>query len=96
MRLRILRPALEDLAAGREFYDRQQPGVGARFLDCLFSEIDSLVLYAGTHRKIFGHHRHLARPFPYAIYYRLSGDEIVVHRVLDCRRDPKRIRRTLQ
>jgi plasmid stabilization system protein ParE len=96
MRVRILCPALEDLAAGREFYDRQCEGVGGYFFDSLFAEIDSLVLYAGIHRVQFGYHRLLAKRFPYAIYYRISGGEAVVYRVLDCRRDPKWIARALQ
>ena len=49
MRVRVLRPAFEDLAAGRPFYGRQEQGVGDYFFDSLFSEIDSLVLYAGIH-----------------------------------------------
>lgn len=96
MNVRILRPALEDLAAGREFYDRQSEGVGSYFFDSLFAEIDSLVLYAGIHGPRFGHHRLLAKRFPYAIYYRVAGSEVIVHRVLDCRRDPKWIGRALQ
>lgn len=95
MKVRILRPALEDLAAGRQFYNRQEEGVGGYFFDSLFTEIDSLVLYAGIHRVQFGYHRLLARRFPYAVYYRVIGDEAVVYRVLDCRRDPKWTRRTL-
>jgi len=70
MNVRVLRPALEDLAAGRQFYDRQREGIGGYFLDSLFSEIDSLVLYAGIHRLQFGYHRLLATRFPYAVYYR--------------------------
>ena len=42
MKLRILTSAVNDLAAGREFYERQGEGVGAYFFDSLFSEIDSL------------------------------------------------------
>jgi hypothetical protein len=41
MKVRILRSAIEDLAAGRKFYDQQQAGVGDYFFDSLFSEIDS-------------------------------------------------------
>ncbi len=96
MKIRILRPALEDLAAGRQFYDRQQVGVGSYFFDSLFTEIDSLGLYAGVHRVLFGYHRLLAKRFPYAIYYRITGHEVVVYRVLDCRRDPKWIRQALE
>ena len=96
MKVRVLRSALEDLAAGRRFYDRQQEGVVAYFFDSLFSDIDSLTLYAGSHRIEFGFHRQLARRFPYAIYYRVTGNEAVVFRVLDCRRDPAWIRRELE
>jgi hypothetical protein len=54
MKVRVLRPALEDLANGREFYNQQQEGVGEYFFDSLFSEIDSLVLYAGIHESNSG------------------------------------------
>ncbi len=96
MKVRILRSALEDIAAGRRFYDRQAVGVGGYFFDSLFSEIDSLILYSGIHRVQFGFHRLLAKRFPYAIYYRVIADEAVVFRVLDCRRDPSWIRKALE
>jgi plasmid stabilization system protein ParE len=97
MRLRILDSALEDLDRGRVFYGRQGEGLGAYFLDSLFAEIDSLVLYAGIHRKVFGFHRLIARRLPYGVYYRMQEDGVVVvWRVLDLRRSPSRIRRALQ
>jgi plasmid stabilization system protein ParE len=95
MKVRVLRSALEDLAAGRRFYDRQSQGVGSYFFDSLFTEIDSLVLYAGIHRKQFGFHRLIAKRFPYAVYYRMLAGEAVVFRVLDCRSDPDWIRSEL-
>jgi hypothetical protein len=55
MKVRVLRPALEDLASGREFYNQQREGVGDYYFDSLFSEIDSLVLYAGIHRVQLGY-----------------------------------------
>ena len=36
MRIQILSSAIEDLDAGREFYDSQEWGVGEYFLDCLY------------------------------------------------------------
>ena len=47
MKVQVLRSAMEDLAAGRKFYDRQEAGVGDYFFDSLFAEIDSRVLYGG-------------------------------------------------
>ncbi|MBC8001232.1 MAG: type II toxin-antitoxin system RelE/ParE family toxin [Opitutaceae bacterium] len=97
MNLRILVSAIEDLDLGRLFYERQGEGLGAYFLNSLFSEIDSLILYAGIHRKVFGYHRLIARRFPYGVYYRVEDDEVVVvWRVLDLRRSPARIRREVE
>ncbi len=96
MKVRVLRPALEDLAVGRRFYDRRSEGIGAYFFDSLFSEIDSLVLYAGIHSVHFGFHRLLAKRFPFAVYYRVISGQAVVFRVLDCRRDPGLIRKALE
>ena len=68
----------------------QGVGVGGYFLDSLFSDIDSLVLYAALHRKVFGFHRMLSKRFPYAIYYQIESREMVVYRVLDCRQNPRK------
>lgn len=51
--------------------------------------MDSLLVFAGIHSLHFGYFRLIARRFPYAIYYKVSGEEIVVYRVLDCRRKPE-------
>ncbi len=96
MKVRVLRPALEDLIAGRYFYDRREVGVGDHFLHALFAEIDSLARYGGIHRIQFGFHRSLAKKFPYAIYYRVIAHEAVVFRILDCRQNPNWIRQALQ
>jgi plasmid stabilization system protein ParE len=96
MKIRILRSALEDLASAREFYDGMEDGVGDYFFDSLFSDIDSLTLYAGIHRIHHGFHRMIANRFPYCIYYRVIQQEAVVFRVLDCRRDPEAVRAELK
>ena len=96
VKVEILPSARDDLAEGFAFYERQQPGLGAYFLDSVFADIDSLALYAGIHRKVFGAHRLLARTFPFAVYYDVTADTAQVKAVLDCRRDPKWIRQKLR
>ena len=96
MSIRILTSARNDLADGMRFYEIQAPGLGAYFLDSLSSDIDSLQLYAGIHRKVFDFHRMLSKRFPWTVYYRVEGDEVLVFRVLDARRDPGRIRAALR
>lgn len=96
MNIRILPSALKDIERGRKFYDRQGQGLGAYFIDAIFTDIDSLVLYAGIHHKIGTFHRLLARRFPYAVYYRVVGDQVQVWRVLDCRQNPEKTRKALE
>jgi hypothetical protein len=69
MRIEILDEALDDLAQGFRFYEEQQAGIGTYFVDSLYSDIDSLRLFAGIHRVVFGFHRCLSKRFPFAIYY---------------------------
>ncbi len=68
MRVEILDEAQEDLIGGFHFYESQEPGLGTYFLDSLFSDIDSLSLYAGIHQVVYGYHRCLAKRFPFAVY----------------------------
>ena len=96
MKIKILPSAISDLDRGRMFYARQGKSVGDYFLDSLFSDIDSLELYAGVHMKVFDYHRMLARRFPYAVYYRIDGDVCVVFRVLDCRQEPEKTAEALR
>jgi hypothetical protein len=91
VKIRILTSARNDLADGQSFYEQQGEGIGDYFLDSLCSDIDSLALYAGIHRKVFGFHRLLSKRFPWAIYYRFDAEgAAVVYRVLDCRQEPRK------
>jgi len=96
MKIKLLARADEDLMAGYNFYEAQSPGLGSYFLDSPFSDIESLLLYAGVHRVVHGSHRCLSKRFPYAIYYRVKDDEIQVRAIFDCRRHPSIARQRLQ
>ena len=96
MKIKILVSAVEDLHEARIFYEAQGEGVGDYFFDSLFSDIDSLVIHAGTHSKVDSFYRLLSRRFPYAVYYKVDGETIVVWRVLDLRRNPEHNHQALQ
>lgn len=96
MKLQILASAFDDLADGRDFYDRQGEGLGGYFLDSLFSDINSLALYAGIHQKVFDFHRLLSKKFPFGIYYAVDGSNVIIFRVLDLRQNPRKIRAKLK
>jgi len=46
----IMEEAVSDLNEGRFFYDNKETGVGDYFWDCLISDLESLVVYAGIHK----------------------------------------------
>lgn len=95
MEFKILPSGYRDLAGGRDFYEEQAPGIGTYFLESAFAEVESLRIYAGIHRRVFGYHRLLMKRFPYAVYYEIEENVAVVYRVLDCRGNPTEIRKTL-
>ncbi len=92
MRIEILDEAEKDLVDGFAFYERQSKELGDYFLDSIFSDVESLHLYAGIHALLFGYHRLLSKRFPFAIYYRIENDIVRVYAILDCRRSPAWIR----
>jgi hypothetical protein len=61
MKIVILPSARDDLADGFQFWENQEEGLGGYFLESLFLDIDSLILHAGIHLKVFGNHRLLSK-----------------------------------
>ena len=89
MNVRILAAAQDDLASGFRFYEIQAVGLGSYFINSLYSDIDSLQFFGGIHPIVAdGYHRLLSKRFPFAVYYLQEGDTIIVHAILDCRRNP--------
>ena len=68
MRIEVLDDAKDDIVTGYYFYEDKSPGLGSYFLDSIFADIDSLLLYAGIHRIVFGIITHVHKrtfPFPW-------------------------------
>ena len=96
MKIRILESAQQDLIEGYSFYEMQEIGVGNYFLESIFSDVESLRLFAGIHSIHFDkYHRLLSKRFPFAIYYRVIDNEVRIYAILDCRRDPAWIKKRL-
>jgi hypothetical protein len=95
MKIEILARAKNDFLEGFRFYERQSQGLGQYFIDSLMADVESLYAFAGVHAKHLGYFQMRARRFPYAVYYRVDGEVIQVHAILDCRRNPAWIRRRL-
>lgn len=98
MKVEIRASAQDDLRDAADFYDEQAAGLGDEVLVFLYSVIAQLSLTGGNHRKVRHFHRMVVLGrFPYyVVYYQMQGDTVIVNSVLDHRRDPKWIRRTLR
>jgi len=97
VKLRILDAASDDLVDGFNFYERSDQGIGDHFLTCLYSDIESLKIFGGIHRRVYRNlHRSLSKRFPFAIYYTVEDDTVIVRAILDCRRNPSWIRAKLK
>jgi hypothetical protein len=93
--IQILSDAEDDLEDGRFFYEGQEQGVGEYFWDSLLSDIESLIIYAGVHSKVYDYYRMPSKRFPYSIYYDLKGNTAYVIAVLPERRNPSWVRSKL-
>jgi len=92
-----LKSARQDLLEGFLFYESKKAGLGLYFLESIYSDIDSLNLYAGIHSLHFNnYYRLLSKRFPFAVYYRIDTNIVKIYAVADCRRDPARIRNKLK
>ena len=97
MKIQISESASDDLDGGCLFYESQYEGLGSYFQESLFSDIDSLKLYAGIHSQHFGKYRLLSKRFPYVIYYTIKSGVIIVSAVIRLQKkscmDKKQIKR---
>lgn len=88
MQVEISTDAHDDLARGYAFYERQEQGLGSYFADTLYSEMESLQIYAGIHPIRNGFYRMLTHRFPYSVYYRIENETARIYAVLDNRMNP--------
>jgi hypothetical protein len=93
MRIEIFDKAENDLVEGYLFYEAQQAGLGTYFLESIYSDIESLRLYAGIHRVAYrDYHRLVSKRFPFTVFYTLTGETASIHAIVDARRRPAWIR----
>jgi hypothetical protein len=87
--IEILDKAEDDLVNGFKFYEQQQSDLGAYFRESISADIESLRIHGGIHRIVYrNYHRALSKRFPFAIFYTVSGETVLIHAIVDCRRKP--------
>ncbi|WP_116366880.1 type II toxin-antitoxin system RelE/ParE family toxin [Parahaliea mediterranea] len=87
--IRIRDEAEQDLKEAAQWYERQRSGLGHQFLNQVLIALDAIganpTSFPVAYRKT---RRALIRRFPFAIFYRILPDEILVLAVLHGSRSP--------
>jgi toxin ParE1/3/4 len=88
-----IRPRAEaDLLKARNWYENKRPGLGDEFLAEIGITIELLAQDPERRPDYYrGFRRALTRRFPYKMFYRLEGNQIIVFRVLHAHRDHPRL-----
>jgi plasmid stabilization system protein ParE len=86
----VLQPeAEEDIRSARRWYEHQSPGLGHQFLRAVEASLARVErtpeLYAAVDQAT---RRARVRRFPFAIYYEIETERIVIYAVWHYRRDP--------
>ena len=86
----------EDVIAGYLWYEDKARGLGEEFLRMFYACVNELPRNALLYQKVYGDfRRRLLRRFPYAIYFRIEGKEIIVFGLFHCARDPQTVKEQL-
>ena len=90
----IVRPAAAaDIDDAYLWYEAQRKGLGDRFLTAVDETVNAIadrpLQYPVVRRNT---RRALLRRYPYAIYFRVDGDVLVIVACMHGRRDPRRWR----
>ena len=87
----VFRPQAEaELLEARGWYESQRAGLGQTFTETVDQALASIVADPLAHPRLHGETRRaVVRRFPYAIYFRVMDEELVVLGVMHGRRQPQ-------
>jgi len=95
--IRFLPDVEEDAIGGYSWYEAKSPGLGEEFLRVFYACAGEIPRNPLLYPKVHGEfRRRLLRRFPYAIYFTIMGDRVVIIGLFHCARDPRTVRRRLK
>ena len=88
--VRFLPEALQDLIETQRWYASREPGLGQAFAEAIAAAVERILQDPATFMCVHGAVRRLVvRRFPYAVYFREVGVEVLVL-AIHGRQDPQR------
>ena len=77
--LRFLPEVEEDVLAAYEWYETKSPGLGEDFLRTFYACASEITRNPLLYPKVYGEfRRRLIKRFPYAVYFKVEGNEVYV------------------
>ena len=81
--------AVAELRAGASYYERQQPGLGERFISSIEFSLSGIIESPQTWPVLEQDvRRKLVRVFPYAILYSVEPERVFVLAIMHCHQKP--------
>lgn len=92
----LTREAEADLAEAFDYYEAQLSGLGHEFVSTVEQQLERVVKNPAQYQVLHrGVHRAVMRRFPYAIFYLVEGETVVVLAVEHQARDPEHWKKRL-
>ena len=88
-RLFIRDEAAADILLATAWYDEQRDGLGSEYTRAINGQLAAIERQPRLFRIVHQDVRHaIVRRFPYAVYFTIQGEQIIVIACLHLRRDP--------
>jgi plasmid stabilization system protein ParE len=85
----VRRQAKADIREAARWYESQRAGLGRAFVQQLDALLDRVRLNPMRHPMVYREvRRAIPRRFPYGVYYRIDGSDVLVFAVVHLHRDP--------
>jgi toxin ParE1/3/4 len=95
--LQFLPEVEEDVFNGYVWYETKSRGLGEDFLRMFYASANEIPWHPLLYPKVYqDFRRRLIRRFPYAIYFTIENDQIIVFGFFHCARNPQVVKTTLQ
>jgi plasmid stabilization system protein ParE len=85
----VRRQAKADIREAARWYEDQRAGLGRAFVQQIDALLDRVRLNPMQHQIVYREvRRAISRRFPYGVFYRIEGSEVLVFAVVHLHRDP--------
>src|SRR5271157_1909492 len=80
----------DDVLRGYTWYETRSPGLGEEFLRTFYRFAEEIPRNPLRYPKVYGaFRRRIMKKFPYAIYFQIKNNLVIVIGLFHCARDPR-------